>query len=89
MKTRQFSEDQIIKLLQDAKKGEKPIEELCREAGCSTASFYTWKAKYGDATVDEARRLRQLERENERLLKLVGQQRLELEGMKELLSKKR
>lgn len=89
MKQKRFGEEQIIKLLQDAKKGEKPIKELCREAGCSTASFYTWKAKYGDATVDEAQRLRQLERENERLLKLVGQQRLELEGMKELLSKKR
>lgn len=89
MKQKRFSEERIIKLLQDAKKGETPVEELCREAGCSTASFYTWKAKYGDATVDEARRLRQLERENERLLKLVGQQRLELEGMKELLGKKR
>lgn len=89
MKQKRLSEEQIIKLLQDAKKGEKSVEELCREAGCSTASFYTWKAKYGDATVDEARRLCQLERENERLLKLVGQQRLELEGMKELLGKKR
>ncbi|WP_084046272.1 transposase [Deinococcus hopiensis] len=89
MKQKRFSEKQIIKLLQGAKKGEKPIEELCREAGCSTASLSTWKARYGDATVDEARRLRQLERENERLLKLVGQQRLELEGMKEILAKKR
>lgn len=52
-----------MKLPQDAKKGEKPTLEPCREAGCSTASFYTWKAKYGDATVDEARQLRQLERE--------------------------
>lgn len=89
MKQKRFSEERIIKLLQDAKKGEKPTLELCREAGCSTASFYAWKAKYGDATVDEARRLRQLERENERLLKLVGQQRLELEGIKEVLAKKR
>ncbi|WP_442877230.1 transposase [Deinococcus sp. YIM 134068] len=47
MKHKRFSEEQIIKLLQDAKKGEKPTLELCREAGCSTASFYTWKAKYG------------------------------------------
>ncbi|BDP44383.1 transposase (plasmid) [Deinococcus aetherius] len=89
MKQKRFSEERIIKLLQDAKKGEKSVEELCREAECSTASFSTWKAKYGDATVIETRRLRQLERENERLLKLVGQQRLELEGMKEILAKKR
>lgn len=89
MKQRRFSDEQIIKLLQDAKKGEQPIEELCRAVGCSPASYYLWKQKYGDATVDEARRLRRLERENERLLKLVGQQRLELEGMKEILAKKR
>jgi transposase-like protein len=48
MKTHQFSEDQIIKLLHDAKKGEKPIEELCRDLGCSTASYSAWKKKYGD-----------------------------------------
>ncbi|RJF69138.1 hypothetical protein D3875_01915 [Deinococcus cavernae] len=57
MKTRQFSEDQIVKLLQDAKKGEKSVEELCRDLGCSTASFYAWKKKYGDTSPDEARRL--------------------------------
>lgn len=57
MKTRQFTEDQIVKLLQDAKKGDKSVEELCRDLGCSTASFYAWKKKYGDTNVDEARRL--------------------------------
>lgn len=89
MKTRQFSEDQIIKLLQDAKKGQKPIDELCRDLGCSTASFYAWKKKYGDTTPDEAKRLRQLEKENARLLRIVGQQRLEIDAVKEILAKKR
>ena len=89
MKTRQFSEDQIINLLQNAKKGDKPIEELCRDLGCSTASYYAWKKKYGDTTADEARRLRQLEKENARLLRIVGQQRLEIDAMKEVIQKKR
>ena len=89
MKTRQFSEDQIIKLLQDAKKGEKPVEELCRDLGCSTASFYAWKKKYGDTNVDEAKRLRRLEKENARLLRIVGQQRLEIDAMKDVIQKKR
>ena len=56
MKNRQFSEDQIIKLLQDAKKGEKSVEDLCRDFGCSPASFYAWKKKYGDTAPDEAKR---------------------------------
>lgn len=57
MKIRQFTEDQIIKLLQEGKKGEKPVEDLCRDFGCSTASYYAWKKKYGDTNADEARRL--------------------------------
>lgn len=89
MKTQQFSEDQIITLLQDAKKGEKSVEELCRDLGCSTASYYAWKKKYGDTTADEAKRLRQLEKENARLLRIVGQQRLEMDAMKEVVQKKR
>ncbi|MFC3861370.1 transposase, partial [Deinococcus antarcticus] len=35
----------------------KSVEDLCREFGCSTASYYTWKKKYGDTNPDEARRL--------------------------------
>ena len=109
MKAGTFTEEQIITLLQDAQKGEKTIEELCRDLGCSTASFYLWKKRYGDASVAEAKRLRRLERENDRLLKIVGvlartapvwglpdrllkivgQQRLEIEGMREVLAKKR
>ena len=89
MKTRQFSEDQIIKLLQDAKKGDKPVEELCRDLGCSTASYYAWKKKYGDTSPDEAKRLRQLEKDNARLLRIVGQQRLEIDAMRDVIQKKR
>ena len=89
MKTRQFTEAQIIQLLQNAQKGDKSVEELCRDFGCSPASFYAWRKKYGDTTPDEAKRLRHLEKENARLLRIVGQQLLELEGMKEVLAKKR
>ena len=89
MKIRQFTEDQIIKLLQEGKKGEKSVEDLCRDFGCSPASYYTWKKKYGDTNADEARRLRQLEKENARLLRIVGQQRLEIDAMKDVIGKKR
>ena len=49
----------------------------------------TWKKKYGDTNADEARRLRQLEKENARLLRIVGQQRLEIDAMKDVIGKKR
>ncbi len=51
MKAGTFTEEQIVTLLQDAQKGEKTVEELCRDLGCSTASFYLWKKRYGDASV--------------------------------------
>jgi len=70
MKAGTFTEEQIVALLQDAQKGEKSVEELCRDIGCSTASFYLWKKRYGDASVAEAKRLRRLERQNDQLLKL-------------------
>ena len=89
MQTRLFSENQTVQLLQDAKKGDKSVEELCRDLGCSTASFYAWKKKYGDTNVDEARRLRQLEKENARLLRIVGQQRMEIDAMRDVIQKKR
>ena len=88
MKIRQFTEDQIIKLLQEGKKGERSVEDLCREFGCSTASYYTWKKKYGDTNADEARRLRQLEKENARLKRLLADTMLDNAGLKDLLSKK-
>ena len=89
MKTHQFTEDQIIKVLQEGKKGDKSIEDLCRDFGCSTASYYAWKKKYGDTNADEARRLRRLEKENARLFRIVGQQRLEIDAMKDVIGKKR
>ncbi|MBX8466464.1 MULTISPECIES: hypothetical protein [unclassified Deinococcus] len=45
--------------------------------------------QYGDTTAGEAKRLRQLEKENARLLKIVGQQRLEIDAMKDVIQKKR
>jgi putative transposase len=89
MKTRPFTGAQIIQLLQDAHKGEKSVEERCRDSGCGPASFSAWRKKYGDTTADEAQRLRQLDEENARLVRIVGQQRLEPEGMKAVLAKKR
>lgn len=67
----------------------RSTEELCRKHGCSTASFYSWKKKFGDTSSDQAKLLRRLQRENERLLRLVGQQQFELEAMKDVLAKKR
>ena len=65
---KKFTDDQIITILKEAQQGELSTEEVCRKHGCSTASFYSWKKKFGDTSSDQAKLLRRLQRENERLL---------------------
>lgn len=89
MKQEQFSEERIIAILQKAEKGEHSAAALCREQGISEVTFYRWRKKYGGMSVSEAQRLRELERENARLKRLLAERDLELDATKELLAKKR
>ncbi len=88
MQSGQFSEEQIIKLLEHAERGEQSIGALCREHGISEATFYRWRKKFGGMTVSEAQRLRDLEKENTRLKRLLAERDLEVDVLKELLAKK-
>ena len=88
MKKRQFSEEQIIKILQEAEQSGQEIRSLSRQHGITEQTFYRWRNKYGGLKVNEAQRLRQLERENARLKKIVADRDLEIDAMKELLAKK-
>jgi len=84
---KRFTEEQIIKVL-DEGRANGQIEALCRKHGISTATYYTWRQKFGQMTVSEAKRLRQLEAENAKLKKLVAEQGLDNVALKDLLSKK-
>lgn len=87
MKAGQFSNQQIVALLQEASRGEKPITVLCREKGISEATFYTWRQKFGGLNHKEVQRLKELEKENARLKKLLAERDLENDVLKEALSK--
>ena len=89
MKQGQFTQEQIIGILQQAERGEHSVTALCREQGISEVTFYRWRKKYGGMTAPEAARLRDLERENARLKRLLAERDLELDATKELLAKKR
>ena len=86
MKKSRFSEEQIIKVLQEVEAG-LPIQEVCRKHGISDQSYYNWKAKYGGMTVSEAKRLRALEEENRKLKQLVADLTLDNMALKEIASK--
>jgi putative transposase len=87
MKTKRYSTEQIIGILKEGEAG-LPVKDLCRKYGISDATIYNWKSKYGNMTVSEAQRLKELEDENRRLKKLVADQALDIQMLKEITSKK-
>ena len=86
MKRKRYSEEQIIRVLQEAESGVKTAD-LCRKYGMSDATFYNWKAKYGGMSVSEARRLKTLEGENSKLKQIVANLMLDKEALKAVLEK--
>ena len=84
---KRFTEEQIIGFLREAEAG-LPVKELCRRHGFSEASYYLWRSKYGGMSVPDAKRLKELETENGRLKKLLAEQVLENEVIKDVLRKK-
>jgi putative transposase len=88
MKQGQFSSEQIIGILQEGERGEKPISQICRQHGITETTFYRWRRKYGGMSVPEAQRLKELEKENTRLKRLLAERDLEVDALKEYLAKK-
>ena len=87
MKRKRFSEEQIITILKQAEGG-LPLPELVRQHGISEGTYYRWKSKYGGLELSEAKRLKQLEDENRRLKRLVADQALDIQILKEVASGK-
>jgi putative transposase len=88
MRASQCSEEQILHLWRQAERGEQPIGVLCRELGISEQTFYRWRQKFGGMTVPANQRLRELEKENVRLKRLLAERDLEVDALKVLLAKK-
>ena len=88
MEKSQFTDEQIIGILHKAERGQTSIAAICRDAGITQTTFYRWRKRFGGMNVSEARRLRELEKENTQLKRLLAQRDLEVDVIKELLSKK-
>jgi len=70
MKPNHHTAEQIIRILEQAEKGEQPIAAICRAYGIAENTFYRWRKVYGGMTVNEIQRLKELEKENARLKRL-------------------
>lgn len=86
-KKSKFTEEQIAFALRQAEAG-LPVEDLCRKLGVSPATFFRWKARYGQMGTAEVRRLRQLEEENKKLKQLVADLSLDKKMLQDVLAKK-
>ena len=85
---KRFTEEQIVAILRDAESGQKPVGEICRKHAISAPTFYVWRRKYGSMVESDVKRLRELEKENARLKRLLAERDVEVDVMKELLQKK-
>ena len=91
MKKSRHSSEQIVKMLREAEakiaEG-RTVEEVCREMGVSDATYYKWRKSYGQMKVDQVKRLKDLEKENGQLKKLVADLSLDKAILQEALSGK-
>jgi putative transposase len=86
MKQKKHSTDEIIRILRQADAGQ-PVSEVCRGHNISEATFYRWKKKYGDMSPADAKRLKELEKENSDLKKMLAEAMLENRVLKEVNAK--
>jgi len=84
---KRYSEEQIIRIL-DEVRGGKVVAEVARSYGVSENTIYRWKSRFGEMSREELHRLRELEAENARLKRIVAQQALDIDALKDVVSKK-
>lgn len=87
MKRKRHSPEEIIKKLREAATqlaGGQSVEEVCKKLEVSAATYHRWSREYAGAKEDTVKRLKELEKENGRLKKLVAEQALDMAILKEV-----
>jgi transposase-like protein len=87
MKRTRHTPEQVIRKLRDADRmlaEQKSIAEVAKELGVSENTYHRWRNQFGGMKADDVKRLRELERENQRLKRIVANQALDIDGLKEI-----
>ncbi len=87
MKKSKFSEEQIVRILQEAQSGQSTQTDVCRKHGISQNTFYLWKRKYAGMEQRDVKQLRDLEAENAQLKRLLAERDLEIDAVRLLFRK--
>ena len=87
MKGKRYTTEDKVRILREADSG-KSIQQVCREHNLSEVSFHRWKRQFGQMEISEARRLKELERENSELKKMLAESLLKNRVLEAVCAKK-
>lgn len=90
MKRKRHTAPQVVTKLREADKAVAEgasVEQVCKRLGVSEQTYYRWRKQYGSLTMDQARRLKDLVHENAKLKRIVADQAMDIDALKELSRK--
>jgi len=88
MKGRRHTTEEKIRILREAEVAGRTIQDVCRERRISEQTFHRWKREFGMLEVDQAKQLKELQKENARLKRMLADEMLGKELLREALQKK-
>lgn len=88
MKGKRYTTEEKIRILREADAAGRRIPDICRERKISEQTFHRWKREFGMLEVDQAKQLKELQKENSRLKRMLADEMLGKELLKEALEKK-